>query len=89
VKKVLWTAVCSLMLLSLVISACGQATSSTTQATQTTQPTQSTQTIQPTQTNTTTQAVTTQASSDKPKYGGTLVTSLISDVTTFAGIENC
>jgi hypothetical protein len=87
-KKALWTAVCGLMLLSLVISACGQAATST-QTTQQSQTTQTTQISQTTQTSKTTITTSTPATSDKPKYGGTFASGLISDVTTFAGIENC
>jgi peptide/nickel transport system substrate-binding protein len=91
-RKTLWAAVCGLMLLTLLIAACGQPTSSTTKTTQTsqTQTTQTSQTATTTKTSSTSPAATTTtASNEKPKYGGTMVLSLIADVTTFAGIENC
>jgi hypothetical protein len=73
----------------VLMAACGPAaTTSTSQTTATTTQTTQTTTQVSSMTTTKTNPVTTQAD-EKPKYGGTLVTSLISDVTTFAGIENC
>ena len=85
-KKVLWMVVSGLMALSLVMAACGPAATTTTPTTPTTATTPTTPTtpiVEPTQQPPVT------PTGEKPKYGGTLTLGLISDVTTFAGIENC
>jgi peptide/nickel transport system substrate-binding protein len=70
-RMVLRGLVCSLMVLSLLIAACGQTTSAPPQTSKTTQTTQTTATQGTTQT-TETSKTTTTVSSAVPKYGGTL-----------------
>jgi ABC-type transport system substrate-binding protein len=79
-KRTIWAIICGCMVLSMVVTACGTATTSTkttqtTQSSLTTQTTQSSLTTQTTQANTNT-PVTTSSAAEKPKYGGKLFLSL-------------
>ena len=86
-KKILWTVVSGLMALSLVIAACGQASTTitpTTPATSTTPSAPTTPAAEKPQQEAVTPAV------ERPKYGGTLYLSLGADITSWAsGIESC
>jgi hypothetical protein len=88
-KKILWVVVCGLMALSLMIAACGQAVSTTTSTTSPTVTTSAQSSSQVPLAIETTQKTPVTPLVEKPKYGGTLTLGLQSDVTTFAGIENC
>ena len=82
-KKTLWLALSSLMVLSLLIAACGPAATPTTPETPTAPTTPTTPTTPTAPTTPTTPAAPT---TDVPKYGGTLTLSLTTDVNTFDAI---
>ncbi len=90
-KKLLWLAVSVLMVLSLVLAACGQATTPPTPSTPTAPTAQSTPNTpptpaQPTQEKPQQEAV--KPAADTPKYGGTLTLAIVNDITRWDGVIN-
>jgi len=78
-KKILWLAVSGLMVLSLVMAACGQATTSTSTTTSTTTTTTSTTAAVTTPVQQPGQQEAVKPSAAMPKYGGTLTLALGAD----------
>jgi hypothetical protein len=88
-KRPLWVVVCGCMTLSLLAAACGTTASTTTVPTSTSISTSTQPSAQvPLAIETKEKAPATPVA-EKPEYGGTLTLGLQSDVTTFAGFENC
>jgi peptide/nickel transport system substrate-binding protein len=85
-KKILWLG--ALMVLALLISACGQATSSTPTSTSPTSQTTSTSIPSTITSTATTPLVTTTEGADVPKYGGIFTEALTADPTYFDGAQN-
>src|SRR3989338_6658872 len=80
-KKVLWLSISALMVLSLVLAACGPAAPPTTPTTTTTPPSSTTPVTPTTPTEEKPQQEAVKPATETPKYGGTLNLALGCDVT--------
>ena len=90
-KKSLWLTLSGLMSLSIIAAACSPAAApaATTTAPTTTSTSPAASTAPAPIIEDKQQQEVVKATSDKPKYGGTLYLAMSTDVTTFAGIESC